>query len=95
MSDITDVNLLAAEYEQGDVFNIGSGSSITINKLAELMQKIAGIKVNVQYAPERPADVKHCKADTKKVESYLGFKPKVSIEDGLEQYLKWYRDNCV
>lgn len=95
VSDITDVNLLAAEYEQGDVFNIGSGSSITINKLAELMQKIAGIKVNVQYAPERPADVKHCKADTKKVESYLGFKPKVSIEDGLEQYLKWYRDNCV
>lgn len=95
VSDIADVNLLAAEYEKGDVFNIGSGSSITINKLARLMQEIAGINVDVKYAPERPADVKHCKADISKVENYLRFKPKVSIEDGLEKYLKWYRDNCI
>ena len=51
--------------------------------------------MGVQYEPERPADVKHCKADASKIQKMLGFKTETKLDDGLEYYLRWYRDNCA
>lgn len=94
--DIARANLIASISENGtDVYNLGSGDSVTINWLAETMQKIAGINVGIVYAPERPADVKHCKANAAKASNVLGFKAEVGLEEGLERYLDWYKKNCV
>ena len=94
--DVAKANLLAAKSENGtDVYNLGSGESVTINWLAETMQEIAGINAGIVYAPERPADVKHCKANAKKAEKVLGFTPIVGLKDGLLKYLAWYKDNCI
>ena len=78
-----------------DVYNLGCGESITINKLAQMMIEISGKKTEIQYAPERPADVKHCKANAEKAFEKLGFRTEVSLEDGLQQYMQWYQENCV
>ena len=94
--DVAAANLIASKSQNGtDVYNLGSGSSVSINWLAEAMQKIAGINVGIKYAPERPADVKHCKANTTKVSTILGFQVNVGLENGLVQYMEWYRNNCV
>lgn len=94
--DIARANLIASLSTNGtDVYNLGSGDSVTINWLAETMQKIAGINVGIVYAPERPADVKHCKANAAKANNVLGFKAEVGLEEGLERYLDWYKKNCV
>ncbi|MBR4762169.1 MAG: SDR family NAD(P)-dependent oxidoreductase [Clostridia bacterium] len=94
--DVAIANLLASKSENGtDVYNLGSGESVTINWLAEKMQEIAGINVGIVYAPERPADVKHCKANADKTARVLGFKASVGLEEGLKSYLDWYKQNCV
>lgn len=94
--DVARVNYLASTVaESTNVYNIGSGSSITINKLAEMMLEISGKKVQVKYEPERPADVKHCKAQSEKVLKSLGFKTSINLEDGLHRYMEWFRANCV
>ena len=94
--DIARANLIASLSTNGtNVYNLGSGYSVTINWLAETMQKIAGINVGIKYAPERPADVKHCKANAAKANSVLGFKATIGLDEGLEKYLAWYRDNCI
>lgn len=94
--DVAMANLIASQSQNGtDVYNLGSGSSVTINWLAEVMQKIAGINVGINYAPERPADVKHCKANTTKASTILGFQANVDLEDGLVKYMDWYKNNCV
>ena len=96
VKDVAKANYLGSVSSLGtDVYNLGSGSSITINELAEMMIKIAGKNTQIVYAPERPADVKHCKANANKAKEKLGFEAKVSLETGLEEYMKWYRDNCV
>lgn len=95
VNDVAQANLKASLSDKTDVYNLGSGGSITINSLAEMMQRIAGIRVPVNYAPERPADVKHCKANIEKAESVLGFVPMVELENGLEEYMKWYKENCI
>ncbi len=96
VNDIARVNYLASHSEQGtDVYNVGSGNSVTIIRLAEMMQEISGIKVGVTYAPERHADVKHCKADSSKVYKKIGFKAEVELEQGLTEYIQWFRSNCI
>ena len=96
VSDVVAVNLIASKIERGmNVYNLGSGSSITINELAELMQDISGEHVGVGYAPERIADVKNCRADISKIEKELGFKAAMGIKQGLTDYLRWYQNNCA
>lgn len=70
-------------------FNIGSGTRISINALAELMFKIAGRARAVVYGPARPGDVRHSLADTSAAHAAFRFEPTVSLEDGMTEYLQW------
>jgi len=91
VKDIVSANITAAfEVDRTDVFNVGSGSSISINKLAEMMKDITNSDVNIEYAPERIGDVKHCLADAHKINA-VGFKTSIDLQEGLEEYLAWYR----
>jgi nucleoside-diphosphate-sugar epimerase len=95
VKDVAIANYLAATSGVGKgVYNLGSGESITINRLAAMMQEFSGINTGIVYAPQRPADVRHCKADTAKVYRELGFKASVGLEEGLREYLKWFKGNC-
>lgn len=96
VKDIARANFLAATIAKDTgVYNLGSGDSITINKLAKMMQRISGIKAEIKYEPKRSADVLHCKAETTKAKEVLGFIAEVSLEDGLNEYLSWFKENCV
>lgn len=96
VDDVAKANYKASLSKKGTaVYNLGSGKSITINRLAEIMQDIAGIHVGIKYAPERSADVKHCKANIDKAEHALEFKAKIDIEEGLVTYMDWYKRTCV
>lgn len=75
----------------GSVFNIGSGCHYTIRDLAE---RIAGVMMKRQMEPEitgkyRVGDVRHCFADIRLAESVLGYKPRVSLEEGLSELVSW------
>jgi nucleoside-diphosphate-sugar epimerase len=95
VKDVAIANYLAAITEPiTNVYNIGSGSSITINKLAEMMQITSGQDVGKKFAPKRPADVMHCKANTDKARKHLGFQASVGLKEGLREYLSWFdKDN--
>lgn len=94
VKDVAIANYLAAttDVETG-VYNLGSGHSITINELASTMQKLAKTNSVIEYEPQRPADVRHCKADTSKVYNELGFSASVELIDGLIEYLDWFKNN--
>jgi len=66
---------------QGDVFNVGSGSSQTIRDLAEL---IGGPTVNV---PERPGEPRQTLADIEKIRRVLGWKPEIDFHAGVKEVL--------
>jgi len=96
VKDVARANYLAATNDKGtDVYNLGSGSSITINKLSEMMQKISGRNVGIKYAPTRLADVRHCKAQIDKVRGGLGFEALTGLDEGLREYMAWFERNCV
>lgn len=94
--DVARANYIAATSNmKSDVFNLGSGESVTINWLAEKMQELTRISVETIHVPERPADVRHCKANTHKAVESMNFFASVPLEDGLRIYLDWYKRNCI
>ncbi len=92
VKDVARANLIAATTDiDNEIFNLGSGSSITINTLAEMMKSISRTHLELNYEPKRVADVIHCKANASKIKKKLGFEAEVNLSVGLEEYMDWFR----
>ena len=94
VNDVVEGSLLAAEKEEaeGQVFNIGGGCPVTVNNVIKLLTILLGKEdTHVIYQDEKPGDARHTYADIRKAMDLLGYKPKTKIEDGLEEFVKWFR----
>ena len=93
VSDIVEANWLALERAlPGEVFNIGGGSRITLNGVIEIIGEITGRELEVDYEAKQKGDVRHTKADMTKAKEKLGYKPKMSIQEGLQTEYEWVRE---
>ena len=91
-----EANILAATSKQkvaGEVINIACGYEVSLNQLAEKINKFLGTSVGVNYKPERVGDVKHSLADIGKAERLLGYKPLITFDEGLAKTIEFYRHN--
>jgi UDP-glucose 4-epimerase len=93
VKDVVRALLLAAQTDQktGAVYNIGSGSRLTINRLWELIAALSGEQSEPVYKPARAGDILHSVGKIDKARSMLDFKNDFSMEQGLELTLEWYR----
>jgi dTDP-L-rhamnose 4-epimerase len=77
----------AAAYE---IFNVGSGKPYTIREVADRIAKVLGKRVAPEVTGKyRMGDIRHCFADISHARKILGYKPKVSLEEGLEEMSGW------
>jgi len=92
VGDVVRANLLAcrASGAAGGVYNIGGGGRISVNRLLELLGRIAGRDPNPLYADERPGDIKHSGGDISLAGEALGYQPAVSFEEGLRHTFEWF-----
>jgi len=90
IKDAVQANILTMEKNcAGEVFNVATGSSVTINKLLKIIEKIIGkSRVEPKYEAKRPHDIYESCADISKANKILGFEPEVSLEDGLKNLIK-------
>jgi UDP-glucose 4-epimerase len=90
--DVAAANVQAGlAREARGVFNIGSGTRITINDLARVMHEIAAVQSGLRYAPPRMGDVRDSLADIRAARAAFGFVPRTSMTEGLEEYWDWFR----
>jgi len=80
---------LALEREEavGGVFNCGTGRETSINELAHLIVRLAGLSVEPIHAEARPGDIRRSCADIRRARDVLGFRPKIGLEEGLKAML--------
>ena len=93
--DVVQANLLAAEREEavGRVFNIGTGVNTSVLELLNTLKGIVGTLVEPDFQPRRSGEIQFSCADISAAEQYLGFRPRVSLEEGLRETLDFYRSN--
>ncbi|MGO8879543.1 MAG: SDR family oxidoreductase [Desulfomonilaceae bacterium] len=93
VTDVAESFLCAARSEvSGDVFNVGSGNTYSVNRLVEL---IGG---DVEYIPKRPGEPGCTFADTSRIKTLLDWQPKIPFEDGVKNMLEnidYWRDAPV
>jgi UDP-glucose 4-epimerase len=86
---------------EGKIFNLGHRRETSILELAQLILTVSGIKGEIVFQPYEEfygpyyEDIPRRVPDLSAAEEILGYRPEVSLEDGLEKTIKWYRDKAV
>lgn len=90
--DVVQGTILAAETEgiKGEVFNIGSGRRTSLNELVKLLSETIGKKARIKHTEAKQGDVRNTLADITKARTILGYNPKVSLKDSLNEFVEWY-----
>jgi len=85
VDNVVSANLLAADagIAGGEIVNVGTGTSITVNALADAVGTLVGRPVEKTYEPAREADVRASWAALEEAKRVLGYEPLVGFEDGL------------
>lgn len=87
VDDVVKANLLAATIAKaeavGEVYNVASGKSISLNMLYQQISKAAGGSAEPIYADFRSGDIRHSSADISKARRLLGFQPAMPLDEGL------------
>jgi dTDP-glucose 4,6-dehydratase len=78
----------------GEVYNIG-GSHVEENlSMAQRLLRLAGKpETLLRYVADRPGHDRRYALDSTRIRNELGWKPKISLDDGLRQTIEWYKDN--
>lgn len=71
------------------VINLGTGLGVTVKELLTTFEKVYGRKIKTEVAPPRPGDVAGAFANADRAQRLLGWKAELSIQQGIEDALKW------
>ncbi len=73
------------------VFNVGNNNVIEITYFIKLLEDNLNKKAKIKYMPLPPGDVVATASDNTALAEWIGYKPPTLIEDGIKQFLKWYK----
>lgn len=92
VDNVVEANIQAARAEgvSGEVYNIACGESLTVLDLLKDICAIMDKPFNPVFAPPRPGDVKHSRADISAAAAELGYQVRVDLSDGLRRTVAWY-----
>jgi UDP-glucose 4-epimerase len=92
VSDLVDALVLAAEIETGrKVLNVGSGHGTSLNELIALMDEVTGERPEVEYLAARALDVPANVLDITRVREELGWRPRITLNDGIARTWNWIK----
>ena len=92
VEDVVNANLAALNYSKHDIFNVGTGNGVSLNDVISFLNKKLGTTIKAKYEPNNIKNyVAHTKADMSKSNSLLKFNSKVSLDDGLDRIINYYR----
>ena len=99
VEDVIQANILAifsdSQNSVNKVYNIACGNQTSLNKLWDLICKIGNKKIKANYGPEREGDIKHSLANISNAETFLGYSPNFTIENGLDKTYKWFKEKYL
>ncbi len=94
VSDIVEGIVLCLDKKFGfATFNLGRGEPVRLNEFIATIEKHLGKKAVKKFVGRQKGDVPITFADTTKARKYLGYEPKVSLDEGLKLFVDWYNEN--
>lgn len=83
-----------ADTTEFEIVNLGGGHPVTLAELVDLLETLLGTKASVERLPPQSGDVTQTHASIEKASRLLGFKPLMNFEDGLREFVEWFRSEA-
>jgi UDP-glucose 4-epimerase len=94
VSDAVEGTIKAATADVvGQVFNLGGGSRVTVNRVLATLEDISRIKAKRKTLPAAPGDPRHTGASINLARERLGWEPRVSLREGLTKQWEWFQES--
>jgi GDP-D-mannose 3',5'-epimerase len=75
--------------------NLGSSELVTINQLVDIVEEIAGVKLQRKYKLDAPKGVNGRNSDNTKILKYLGWEPSIRLRDGMQKTYEWIESQML
>ena len=85
---------LLRNYDQPEIINVGTGKDLSVRELAELICDVVGFKGAIRWDASKPDGTPRKLLDTSRL-SRTGWRPRLSLEDGLRATYAWFRENVA
>jgi nucleoside-diphosphate-sugar epimerase len=95
IDDCTYGSQLIMDSSVSEPLNLGSDELVTVNQLVDIVEDIAGIKVERSYRLDAPQGVRGRNSDNTLIRERLGWAPSTSLREGLEQTYRWIHDQLT
>lgn len=92
VDNVVDANLLAAQAapQAGIVLNVATGGARSVNAVIAEINRLLGKQIQAKHVPPRAGDIKHSLADISLATQTIGYRPRISFEEGLARAVDWY-----
>ena len=88
------VEMIMERGRAGEVYNIGGGNEMpNIEMVRTILKELGKPESLIQHVKDRPGHDRRYALDSSKLQRELGWKPKVSLKDGLSRTIRWFREN--
>jgi UDP-glucose 4-epimerase len=91
VEDVARANLIALDHGDNDIFCIGTGKGTSVNEIYRTLEEIVGFSPEIVKAPKRPGDVHLAYFNCSKAAHILGWKPEVSLQEGIKATVDYFR----
>jgi len=76
-----------------EILNLGNSSPVSLKEMINIIAKTLGVEPNIKQYPMQPGDVDRTFADISKAKKLIGYEPKISFEQGIQNFVNWYKEN--
>jgi UDP-glucuronate 4-epimerase len=74
-----------------DIYNVGSSRPVALTDMVAILEKVIGKRATIEMVQIQPGEMPITYADISAMERDFGFQPKISLEEGLQRFVAWFR----
>ena len=89
--DVVRANLASIQRGRAGTYNIGTGETVSVERIYRMLQDLTGYDQEPEYRPRRPGEVESIALDSRRAERELGWTPEVALEEGLRRTVEYVR----
>ena len=93
--DVVQANIIALDSKCEGTFNVGTGTETSVNFLTKELLKVSGITTSAKYSAARKGEPRRSSIDSEKLLKNFGWKPCISLEEGLFETINYFKNKTT